>query len=133
MINLEWSVLDLSENEVSGLYNFASCKVDDDIFIFGGSKVPFSQSKKLYRISYQEVKKADISTRSLLKPHESTRNNGPEVEIIDFKLKESSQRNDSVLSEGKVSYFDNHMKPQQTSQLSNRSKRVSISKLVGKK
>ena len=69
MNNLEWSPLDLRENDVQGLYNFASCKKDDDIYIFGGSKVPFSQSKKLYRITYEEVKKSDLSTKSLLKPH----------------------------------------------------------------
>ena len=59
MINLEWSTLKMKENDVNGLYNFASCQIDDDIYIFGGSKVPFSQSKKLFKITYQEVKKAE--------------------------------------------------------------------------
>ena len=127
MITLEWSSLNMRENDITGLYNFASCQVDDDIYIFGGSKVPFSQSKNLYRISYKEVKRADLSSKQLLKHHDI---NSDEHGLHYHKFNNRSFRQESGLTMSHISSIEKSHKP--ISQMSLRSKRVSTNYLLQK-
>lgn len=55
--SVEWTCLSFKENDVRGSYNFATCLMDNDIYIFGGSQVPFNKTSTLHRISFSEGKK----------------------------------------------------------------------------
>lgn len=51
MRTLEWSILQFRGQQLGGIYNFASCLTsDDDLYIFGGTRDPLHQNKKLFRI-----------------------------------------------------------------------------------
>ena len=69
MVNLEWSILKLRDHDITGLYNFASCQIEDDVYVFGGSMIPFAQSKQLFKISHAEIKRSEAQQRSASRGH----------------------------------------------------------------
>jgi hypothetical protein len=40
MQTLDWSTISFSGFKIDGIYNFASCQHEDDIYIFGGTVAP---------------------------------------------------------------------------------------------
>ena len=66
MQSLDWSIIAFAGPSLGGIYNFASCLHEEDLYIFGGTSQPHHQNKKLFRIRNltEEQASAIITTQN---------------------------------------------------------------------